>query len=170
MKWFVFLFAVFHGEKLKNGKLELETEFDFDNDVYFDRKSFRECNFFLINLTAKNMAHLNSVLRNHPMREPNKQVRRKMLDPVKKEEVEAVTGWSCNFEKGLCDGWSTISEMDFATVLSVGLTRRPANFYIGEINQFSTSIFTGPSIDHTTLSVYGHALYADSKRARPGGF
>ena len=46
MKWFVFLFAVFHGEKLKNGKLELETEFDFDNDVYFDRKSFRELGFF----------------------------------------------------------------------------------------------------------------------------
>ena len=114
------------------------------------------------------MAHLNSVLRNHPMREPNKQVRRKMLDPVKKEEVEAVTGWSCNFEKGLCDGWSTISEMNFKTVLAIGLTRRPANFYLGEINQFSTSLFTGPLIDHTTLSVYGHALYADSKRARSG--
>ena len=45
MKWFVLLFAVIHGEKLKNGKLQLETEFDFDNDVYFDRKFLFELAF-----------------------------------------------------------------------------------------------------------------------------
>ena len=142
-----------NSEKLKNGKLELETEFDFENDVFFD---------------ARNMAHLNVALSNHPLREANKQIRRKMLDRIKGEEVEAVTGWSCNFEKGLCDGWSTISEMDYETLIQIGLSARPANFYFGRMLQFSTSGLTGPSIDHTTLSIYGHALYADSKRAVPG--
>ena len=107
-------FAFDGSEKLKNGKLELETEFDFDNDVYFN---------------VRNMAHLNAALVNHPLREPNKQIRRKMLDRIKGEEVEAITGWSCNFEKGLCDGWSTLSEMDYYTLMDIGLSARPANFY-----------------------------------------
>ena len=90
------LFTNSKAAKLKNGKLELETDFDFEKKDYFD---------------SENMAHLNAWLENTPLREPNKQVRRKMLDRHKQKEVETVTGWSCNFERGLCDGWKTISEM-----------------------------------------------------------
>ena len=34
------------------------------------------------------------------IREANKEVRRKVWDRHQMTEVESVTGWSCNFEKG----------------------------------------------------------------------
>ena len=55
---------------------------------------------------------------------------------------------------------------DFRKVIAIGINSKPTNFFLDKVSRFQNSGLTGPLIDHTTLSPYGHALYAYGKTAR----
>ena len=59
----------------------------------------------------ENMWHLNDYLRTYPVYKPNDVVVRTVRDFKNDKDVEAVIGWSCTFENGLCDGWNTTGQI-----------------------------------------------------------
>jgi hypothetical protein len=57
------------------------------------------------------MFHLNRILKNYPLYKPNQKMFQLKRDMINEKDVNATTGWSCNFDFGLCEGWRTIGEI-----------------------------------------------------------
>ena len=89
-----------------------------------------------------------------------------------KNKSKQIVGYMCTFEEGLCDDWRDAkgvmreNRKKYSKVAQAVKKDKLVNFKI--LSGPAPSIFTGPRVDHTTLSGRGKVLWMDASSMKKG--